>query len=338
MNVLVTGGAGYIGSHTVLALLEKGYVPIVVDNFSNSSPEAIARVEKITGTKITSYELDVCDSESMKQIVVENLISSAIHFAGYKAVGESVSNPLKYFQNNIDSTISLLHAMNESKTTTNRKVIFSSSATVYGNPSDLPIRESAEVGVGITNPYGFTKFVCEELLANYCFANPDFTAIALRYFNPIGAHRSGLIGEDPKGIPNNIAPYITQVASGKLSQLAIFGGDYDTLDGTGVRDYVHVMDLAEGHVAALNYSLPGFKAVNLGTGIGTSVKELLSAFEKAAGIEIPYKIIDRRAGDIASSFADVSEAFRLFNWKSERTVEEACIDAWRWQSNNPNGY
>ncbi len=268
----------------------------------------------------------------------EQTFDAILHFAGFKAVGESVANPLKYYENNIGSTVSLLKAINATTSTTPPKVIFSSSATVYGSSTELPLTESSKTGEGITNPYGFTKFVCERILSDATVANPGFQAMALRYFNPIGAHESGRIGEDPAGIPNNLAPYITQVASGKLSELSVFGDDYNTPDGTGIRDYIHVMDVAEGHVAALSLSEPGFHAVNLGTGQGTSVFELLKAFEKVVGKPIPFTVATRRPGDIATCYADTSLAKLLLGWSSTREITEACADAWRWQSQNPKGY
>lgn len=338
MRVLVTGGAGYIGSHTVLALLEQGHIPVVVDNLSNSSVESLNRVSVITGKPIEFHNIDLCDEHAFHSFMREQTIDAILHFAGFKAVGESVANPLKYYENNIGSTVSLLKAINASTSTTPPKVIFSSSATVYGSSTELPLTESSKTGDGITNPYGYTKFVCERILTDTVAANPVFQAIALRYFNPIGAHESGRIGEDPSGIPNNLAPYITQVASGKLSELSVFGDDYDTADGTGIRDYIHVMDVAEGHVAALGLSEPGFHAVNLGTGQGTSVFELLTAFEAVIGSPIPYAVTPRRPGDIAACYADTSLAKKLLGWSSTRDISQACEDAWRWQSQNPQGY
>ena len=338
MRVLVTGGAGYIGSHTVLSLLEQGHIPVVVDNLSNSSVESLNRVTEITGKPIEFYNIDLCDEDAFQSFMREQSFDAVLHFAGFKAVGESVANPLKYYENNIGSTVSLLKAINATTSTTPPKVIFSSSATVYGSSTELPLTESSKTGEGITNPYGFTKYVCEGILKDTVAANPAFQAIALRYFNPIGAHESGRIGEDPAGIPNNLAPYITQVASGKLSELSVFGDDYDTADGTGVRDYIHVMDLAEGHVAALGLNDLGFHAVNLGTGQGTSVFELLNAFENVVGRQIPFAVTPRRPGDIAACYADTSLAKQLLGWSSTRDIAEACADAWRWQSQNPQGY
>ncbi|AWR21040.1 UDP-glucose 4-epimerase GalE [Aurantimicrobium photophilum] len=338
MRVLVTGGAGYIGSHTVLALLEQGHIPVVVDNLSNSSVESLNRVSEITGKPIEFHNIDLCDEHEFHSFLREQSFDAILHFAGFKAVGESVANPLKYYENNIGSTVSLLKAINASTSSAPPKVIFSSSATVYGSSTELPLTESSKTGEGITNPYGYTKFVCERILTDTVAANSAFQAIALRYFNPIGAHKSGRIGEDPAGIPNNLAPYITQVASGKLSELSVFGDDYDTADGTGIRDYIHVMDVAEGHVAALGLSEPGFHAVNLGTGQGTSVFELLTAFEAVVGSPIPYAVTPRRPGDIAACYADTSLAKKLLGWSSTRDISEACADAWRWQSQNPQGY
>ena len=338
MRVLVTGGAGYIGSHTVLALLEQGHIPVVVDNLSNSSVESLNRVSEITGKPIEFHNIDLCDEHSFHSFMRRQSFDAILHCAGFKAVGESVANPLKYYENNIGSTVSLLRAINASTGAAPPKVIFSSSATVYGNSTELPLTESSKTGEGITNPYGYTKFVCERILTDTVAANSAFQAIALRYFNPIGAHESGRIGEDPAGIPNNLAPYITQVASGKLSELSVFGDDYDTADGTGIRDYIHVMDVAEGHVAALGLSEPGFHAINLGTGQGTSVFELLTAFKAVVGSPIPFAVTPRRPGDIAACYADTSLTKQLLGWSSTRDISEACADAWRWQSQNPQGY
>lgn len=339
MRVLVTGGAGYIGSHTVLALVEKGHEAVVVDNLSNSSLESLRRVETLTGASIPFHELDVCDSQALRRVLEVSPIDAAIHFAGLKSVGESVSEPLRYYRNNLESTMSLIECLLETSSGNHPpRIIFSSSATVYGIPNSLPITEDAQTGTGITNPYGQTKYVCERILSDVCVAEPNFQAIALRYFNPIGAHPSGVIGEDPAQIPNNLSPYITQVAVGRLERLGIFGDDYPTPDGTGVRDYIHVMDLAEGHVAALNNATPGFHAINLGTGHGTSVFELLHAFEAAAGRPIPYEVLPRRAGDIPACFAATDTAQSFLGWQAQRSIEEACRDAWNWQSKNPHGF
>lgn len=338
MRVLVTGGAGYIGSHTVLSLLEQGHTPVVIDNLSNSSQESLRRVSELTGKSVEFHEFDLCDESTLRTFMQGQSFDAILHFAGSKAVGESVSKPLEYYQNNVGSTLSLLKSIDATNNPRPPKMIFSSSATVYGSSTELPLTESSKTGEGITNPYGFTKYVCEQILKDTAMANPAFQVIALRYFNPIGAHESGMIGEDPRDIPNNLAPYITQVASGKLEELLVFGDDYDTQDGTGVRDYIHVMDVAEGHVAALGFDNPGFYSVNLGTGTGTSVFELLTAFEIAVGRKIPYSVASRRSGDIATCFADTSLAEELFGWKSQRSIAEACRDAWKWQSNNPQGY
>jgi UDP-glucose 4-epimerase len=338
VRVLVTGGAGYIGSHTTLALVEQGHEPVVVDDLSNSSREALVRVEKITGSTIEFHQFDVCDRSRLDALFALSTVDAVIHFAGFKAVGESVAHPSKYFKNNLDSTIAILQAMGAEERNSPPRFIFSSSATVYGNQDRMPINEGAETGLGLTNPYGQTKYFCEEILKSVTNANPNFQAISLRYFNPIGAHPSGEIGEDPSGIPNNLAPYITQVASGKLDELSLFGDDYPTKDGTGVRDYIHVMDLAAGHVAALNYDSPGFHAFNLGTGRGTSVLELVQAFESVIGREIPRSIAPRRAGDVAECFADVTLAREQLSWTANRSLQEACRDSWTWQQKNPFGY
>ena len=335
MNILVTGGAGYIGSHTIIELIKNGHSVIVVDNLSNSSRESITRVEKITNSKIPFYEIDVRNSEALNEIFSSNSIDAVIHFAGLKCVGESVSKPIEYYENNIDSTLVLLKTMQKFSV---KKIIFSSSATVYGTPSELPLTESSRVGVGITNPYGQTKFMIEQILRDLSIADSSFEIIALRYFNPIGAHDSGLIGEDPNGKPNNLLPYISQVAIGKLEKVNIFGNDYETPDGTGVRDYIHVVDLARGHVAALSNMKSGFDTYNLGTGIGISVLDLINAFSKACGKEIPYCISARRPGDIDACYASSEKASKELGWKAKKTIDEACADSWKWQSQNPNGY
>ena len=335
MNILVTGGAGYIGSHTIIELIKNNHKVIVADNLSNSSRESIARVEKITNSQIPFYKIDVRDKKALEEIFLNNQIDAVIHFAGLKAVGESVAKPLEYYENNIDSTLVLLKTMQKFSV---KKLIFSSSATVYGTPSELPLTEASRVGVGITNPYGKTKFMIEQILRDLSVADSSFEITALRYFNPIGAHDSGLIGEDPNGIPNNLLPYVSQVAIGKLEKVNVFGDDYNTPDGTGVRDYIHVVDLARGHVAALEHMKSGFSTYNLGTGVGVSVLELISAFSKACGKDIPYQITDRRAGDIASCYASSQKAEQELSWKAEKTIDDACADSWHWQSQNPNGY
>jgi UDP-glucose 4-epimerase len=333
-TVLVTGGAGYIGSHTMVELLASGYDVICLDNFCNSSPEAVKRVEKIAGKRITTVIGDVRDREVLAR-VFHRPIDGVMHFAALKAVGESVEEPVAYYDNNVGGALALLDAMDRKGV---RCFIFSSSATVYGAPDELPLTEAAPIRP--VNPYGQTKAIVEQVLRDWCHANAAHTAVSLRYFNPIGAHESGLIGEDPSDIPNNLFPFITQVAIGKREKLRVFGNDYNTVDGTGVRDYLHVVDLARGHVAALEYAKahPGYSAVNLGTGHGTSVLEMVKAFEAATGKPIPYEIAPRREGDIASCWADASLAARLFGWRAELDVKRACADGWRWQQKNPNGY
>lgn len=335
MNILVTGGAGYIGSHTLIELIEAGYTPVVVDNLSNSSPEALKRVEKITGAKIPFHKLDLRNEEELEKVFAEHKFDAIIHFAGLKAVGESVKKPLHYYDNNLTSTLTLLQQAVEHKVP---KFIFSSSATVYGTPEELPLEETSRTGVGITNPYGQTKYMIEQILQDVVAANPNLQVTILRYFNPVGAHKSGLIGEDPNGLPNNLLPYVSQVAVGKLPEVGVFGDDYDTPDGTGVRDYIHVVDLAKGHVAALKSAQNGVSVYNLGTGQGTSVLELINAFSKAAGKPIPYVIKPRRPGDIASCYASGNKALSELGWKTELTINDACRDSWRWQSGNPDGY
>lgn len=334
MNILVTGGAGYIGSHTVVTLIEAGHTPIVVDNLVNSNAESLARVEQITGTRPKFYKADIRDSAALSQIFTEQSIDAVIHFAGLKAVGESVEKPLLYYQNNLDSTLVLLDTMLAHDV---HKLVFSSSATVYGTTS-APYTEDSPIGQGITNPYGQTKYMIECILTDLAAADPALEITTLRYFNPVGAHPSGLIGENPAGTPNNLMPYITQVAVGKRERLGVFGDDYDTPDGTGVRDYIHVDDLAAGHLAALTHGKSGYTAYNLGSGRGTSVLELIHAFEKASGHTVPYEVLPRRPGDIATSYADVALAHRDLEWTTTRSIEEACRDSWNWQSKNPGGY
>lgn len=335
MNVLVTGGTGYIGSHTVLELLNAGHTVIVVDNLSNSSKESLIRVEHITGRKPVFYELDLLDKEALKGVFTTHKLDSVIHFAGYKAVGESVQKPMMYYTNNLDSTLILCELMKEFGVT---NLVFSSSATVYGNPASVPITE--DFPLSATNPYGRTKLFIEYILQDLYISDKSWNIALLRYFNPVGAHESGLIGEDPNDIPNNLMPYVAQVAVGRLQQLAVFGDDYPTPDGTGVRDYIHVVDLAIGHLKALEKleEKPGLLIYNLGTGKGSSVLDMVKAFEKASGKTIPYKIRPRRPGDIAACYADPAKAEKELGWKATRGVDEMCRDAWKWQSNNPNGY
>ena len=334
MKLLVTGGAGYIGSHTVVELLTKGHDVVVIDNLSNSSREAVKRVEEISGKSVEFHEADVRNREALDTIFATGDIDAVIHFAGLKAVGESVDKPLMYYENNIDSTLVLIEAMQASGV---KKLVFSSSATVYGS-APIPYSEDSVVGQGITNPYGRTKYFIEEIIRDVTVADPTFEGTILRYFNPIGAHPSGRIGENPSGIPNNLMPYITQVATGRREKLNVFGGDYETVDGTGVRDYIHVDDLAAGHVAAIEHSKPGFEAYNLGSGVGVSVLELVHAFEKASGQDIPYEIVDRRAGDLPEFYARADKAREVLGWSVQRSLEDACADSWRWQSQNPHGY
>ncbi|KAA0803117.1 UDP-glucose 4-epimerase GalE [Bacillus sp. JAS102] len=335
MAILITGGAGYIGSHTCIELLNNNYKIIVVDNLSNSSIESLNRVKEITGKQFEFYKEDVLNREKMNEIFLENNIEAVMHFAGFKAVGESTIIPLTYYYNNIISTIVLCDVMQKHNV---KNFIFSSSATVYGIPKTSPITE--EFPLSVTNPYGQTKLMIEQIMRDVAKADDEWSIALLRYFNPFGAHQSGRIGEDPNGIPNNLMPYVTQVAVGKLKELNIFGNDYPTKDGTGVRDYIHVVDLAKGHVKALEKVLKtkGIEAYNLGTGKGYSVLEMVKAFEKVSGKKIPYKVIGRRPGDVAICFADVSKAKRELGWEAEYGLEEMCIDSWRWQVNNKNGY
>ena len=336
MAILVTGGAGYIGSHTCVELLNEGYEVVVVDNLCNSSEKSLERVEQITGKKVTFYKVDLLDREALTEVFEKEQIDSVIHFAGLKAVGESVSKPLEYYHNNITGTLILCDVMRKFGC---KNIVFSSSATVYGDPAFIPITEECPKGQ-CTNPYGQTKSMLEQILTDLNVADSEWNVILLRYFNPIGAHKSGLIGEDPKGLPNNLVPYIAQVAVGKLAHLNVFGNDYDTHDGTGVRDYIHVVDLAIGHVRAIEKlkDNEGVLIYNLGTGNGYSVLDVVKAYEKASGREVKYIIQPRRPGDIATCYAEASKALKELNWKAERGIEEMCEDSWRWQSNNPNGY
>lgn len=336
MKVLVTGGAGYIGSHTSVVLLEQGHEVVIADNLSNSKRAAVSRIEQISGKKVTFYQEDVTQKDALVKIFSSEKIDAVIHFAALKAVGESVAKPLEYYQNNLVSTLVLLEVMRDFKV---NNFVFSSSATVYGDPASVPIRE--DFPLSTTNPYGTTKLFIERILMDYAKANSDFNPVILRYFNPIGAHKSGDLGENPNGIPNNLVPYIAQVAIGKLKELSVFGNDYPTPDGTGVRDYIHVMDLAEGHVAALQLFEKekncGLKIYNLGSGEGYSVLEIVKAFSKVVGREIPYRIQERRPGDIAECYADPTKAYRELGWKVKRSLTEMCEDTWRWQKKNPNG-
>lgn len=336
MAILVTGGAGYIGSHTVVELQNAGYDVVVVDNLCNSSEKALERVEQITKKKVKFYKADILDREALNQIFEENNIDSCIHFAGLKAVGESVAKPWEYYNNNIAGTLTLVDVMRNHGC---KNIVFSSSATVYGAPAFVPITEECPKGQ-CTNPYGWTKSMLEQILTDIQKADPEWNVILLRYFNPIGAHKSGTIGENPNGIPNNLMPYITQVAVGKLPCLGVFGDDYDTPDGTGVRDYIHVVDLAIGHVKAIEKIAqdPGLGIYNLGTGTGYSVLDIVKNFEEASGVKIPYVIKERRAGDIASCYSDAAKAEKELGWKAERGIKEMCEDSWRWQKNNPQGY
>ncbi len=335
MRILVTGGAGYIGSHTCVVLAGRGHDLVVADNFSNSSPRVLERLEHIIGSPVALQDVDLRDREAVHDLLHNGRFDAVIHFAALKAVGESCEKPLAYFDNNISGTIHLLQAMQDAGV---RNLVFSSSATVYGDPDSVPVREDAALQV--TNPYGRTKLVMEQLIADLCASDPSFRAAILRYFNPVGAHASGLIGEDPGGIPNNLMPYICQVAVGRRQKLSIFGGDWSTVDGTGVRDYIHVVDLARAHadaIDALEREGRGF-TVNLGTGQGISVLQLVKAFERASGRPVPYEIVERRAGDVAEVYADPALANRLLGWKAELDVDDMCRDAWRWQSGNPNGF
>ena len=335
MAILVTGGTGYIGSHTVVELLNNDYEVIIVDDFSNSHPTVLDRISELTNKSVSFYEVNLLDKEALTNVFSENEIEAVIHFAGFKAVGESVAIPLKYYNNNVTGTIVLLEVMEEFGV---KNIVFSSSATVYGMDNEAPFTE--DMRTSATNPYGYTKVFIEHILNDVAVADKEFSAVLLRYFNPIGAHESGRIGEDPNDIPNNLMPYITQVAVRKLDKLSVFGDDYETHDGTGVRDYIHVVDLAKGHLKALDYSLShtGSESVNLGTGEGYSVLDVVHAFENANDIDIPYEIVERRPGDIAVGYADPTKAKDLLGWEAEHSLEDMCRTSWNWQSNNPNGY
>ena len=336
MNILLAGGAGYIGSHTAVELLTAGHDVVIVDNYCNSCAEAVNRVEEVSGKKVVSYEADVKDKVAMAKIFAENKIDCVIHFAGLKAVGESVQKPIEYYRNNISGTLDMCDVMRNKGV---KNIVFSSSATVYGSPEEMPITEECPKGQ-CTNPYGWTKSMLEQILSDIYKADNEWNVILLRYFNPIGAHPSGTMGENPNGIPNNLMPYITQVAVGKLKELGVFGNDYDTPDGTGVRDYIHVVDLANGHVKALKKieENAGLCIYNLGTGHGYSVLDIVKNFEEANGIKIPYSIKPRRPGDIATCYCDPGKAERELGWKAQYGIKEMCADSWRWQKNNPNGY
>ena len=336
MNVLVTGGAGYIGSHTCVELLNEGYGVIVIDNLCNSNPKSLERVKELTGKELTFYEGDVRDEALLRRIFAEHDISCVIHFAGLKAVGESVAKPWEYYDNNLNSTLVLTKVMKEVGM---KNIIFSSSATVYTADNEMPLRENSRTG-NCTNPYGWTKYMTEQILSGLAVSDKEWGIVLLRYFNPIGAHKSGRIGEDPRGIPNNLMPYITQVAVGRRPQLSVFGNDYDTPDGTGVRDYIHVADLAKGHVAAVRYVTKnsGCEVFNLGTGVGYSVLDMVNSFVKVNGVDVPYQIVARRPGDIATCYADPAKSAEKLGWKAELGLDDMCRDAWNWQKNNPMGF
>ena len=336
MAILVTGGAGYIGSHTCVELLNSGYEVVVMDNLCNSSPKSLERVAQLTGKAVKFYEGDVRDEALLQKIFTENAIETVIHFAGLKAVGESVAQPLRYYDNNLNSTLTLVKVMGKMGC---KKLIFSSSATVYSGDNEMPLKETSRTG-GCTNPYGWTKYMTEQILRGVVTADPGWSMVLLRYFNPIGAHESGLMGEDPRGIPNNLMPYITQVAIGRREYLSVYGNDYPTPDGTGVRDYIHVVDLARGHVAAADYAKEhtGCEVFNLGTGTGYSVLDMVKAFETANGLTLPYKITDRRPGDLPTCYADPGKSAAVLGWKAQKDLTDMCRDAWNWQKKNPNGY
>ena len=336
MNVLVTGGAGYIGSHTCVELLESGYGVVVIDNLCNSNPKSLDRVRELTGKDFKFYEGDVRDGDLLRKIFAENEIGCVIHFAGLKAVGESVAQPWRYYDNNLNSTLVLTKVMEEVGM---KNLIFSSSATVYSGDNEMPLRETSKTG-HCTNPYGWTKYMTEQILSGMAVADKDWGIVLLRYFNPIGAHISGRIGEDPRGIPNNLMPYITQVAVGRREKLSVFGNDYDTPDGTGVRDYIHVVDLAKGHVAAVKYvaAHTGCEVFNLGTGCGYSVLDMVKTFQEVNNVPVPYQIVDRRPGDLATCYADPAKSADVLGWKAEKSLADMCADSWRWQSTNPTGF
>ena len=336
MKVLVTGGAGYIGSHTCVELIEAGHEPVVIDNLVNSNPESLNRVKMITGKEVPFYEGDVRNEVLLNTIFSEHDIQCVIHFAGLKAVGESVAKPLEYYENNLCSTMTLCRVMGKRGV---KRIVFSSSATVYSGDNEMPLRETSKTG-NCTNPYGWTKYMGEQILRDLTVADPEWSVVLLRYFNPVGAHASGLIGEHPNGIPNNLMPFISQTAIGKRHHLSVFGNDYDTHDGTGVRDYIHVVDLAKGHVAAVSHLMktPGESVFNLGTGTGYSVLDMVKAFEEANGVPVPYKIVDRRPGDLATCYADPAKSAEKLGWKAEKTLVDMCRDTWRWQSQNPMGF
>ena len=336
MNVLVTGGAGYIGSHTCVELLESGHDVVVVDNLCNSNAKSLERVEALTGKSVKFYQGDVRDEALLRRIFAENEISSVIHFAGLKAVGESVAQPWRYYDNNLNSTLVLTKVMTDVGV---KSIIFSSSATVYSGDNEMPLRETSRTG-GCTNPYGWTKYMTEQILSGMAHADPAWSVVLLRYFNPIGAHESGMIGEDPRGVSNNLMPYITQVAVGRREKLSVFGNDYDTPDGTGVRDYIHVVDLAKGHVAAVKYAAEhtGCEVFNLGTGVGYSVLDMVRTFQEVNGVPIPYRIVDRRPGDLPVCYADPGKSAEKLGWKAEKNLRDMCRDSWNWQSRNPMGY
>ena len=335
MKILLTGGAGYIGTHTGVELLEAGYDVVSVDNYVNSQPEALRRVETITGKKVTAYEADVCDKAALEKIFEAERPDAVIHFAGLKAVGESVAKPLMYYRNNLDSTLALLETMKKYGCT---RIVFSSSATVYGQPEILPVPETARLGC--SSPYGWTKYMIEQILRDEANADKTLSVVLLRYFNPVGAHPSGLIGENPNGIPNNLMPNVLNAASGKMKELKVFGGDYPTPDGTCVRDYIHVVDLAKGHVCAIRYAMEhtGSEAINLGTGVGYSVLDIINSFEKSTGVKVPHVMADRRPGDIPAVYADPTKAAQLLGWHTGKTLDDMCRDSWTFKSRNPNGY